>query len=412
MERIDLRGLEDVLGIYSPWSIKSARPNDRARTIDVHLEPSDRSRLFGFINTAKNTDTNQSGSWHYSSFGKYRVVIHASLPGAEQEPALNYSTLAQPCFLGSPARKYSHLLRQQVAAARLQGLTVDTIAGLYQLDRAMVDTIAQDLAAAPSQIQHLAAIATELDPVWEIILRSEIPLNTQVLPLRLLLSKLQLSASKAKKVSELMPLVVDLRKFFLANSSILGKEFEQIFGGPEKSKSGEPAVSTNVRKLVLPGLGNPIWQEFLKGKVQLNSSNIALNLLIAKQRTAFANAAQPGEKLAVVEIMRSYFLRNYRTLKAELLLLNRACAIREKTRYRLPEVEHTVWQQLLEDDTFLPSNHMAYKLLLARLRAQLRSAPSPAAQLDAAKRIREFIQQNHRSLKHELVYLLKHVSAA
>lgn len=412
MERIDLRGLEDVLGIYSPWSIKSARPNDRARTFDVHLEPSDRSRLFGFINSTKGADTHQNGSWHYSSFGKYRVVIHAALPGDEQEPALNYSTLAQPCFLGSPSRKYSHLLRQQVAAARLQGLTAGTIAELYQLDRAMVDTIAQDLAAAPSQIQHLAAIATELHPVWEKILRSEIPLNTQVLPLRLLLSKLQLGASKTKKVSELMPLVVDLRKFFLANSSILSKELEQIFGGAEKANPGEHTVRTNVKKLVLPGLGNPIWQELLKDKVQLNSSNIALNLLIAKQRTAFAHALQPGEKLAVVEIMRSYFLRNYRTLKAELLLLNRACAIREKTRYRLPDVEHTVWQQLLEDDTFLPSNHMAYKLLLARLRAQLRSAPSPAAQLDAAKRIREFIQQNHRSLKHELGYLLKHVSAA
>src|SRR5690606_16776857 len=174
----------------------------------------------------------------------------------------------------------------------------------------------------------------------------------------------------------------------------------------------QPQVLTSIKKLILPGLGNPVWQELLTGKMQLNSSSIALNLLISKQKAAFAQAAQPSEKLAIVELIRGYFLKNYRMLKPELLLINRACAIREKTRYRLPEPDHAIWQQILQDDSFIPSNHIAYKLLLARLRAQVRTASSPAARVDAARRIRDFIKQNHKSMKQELVYLFKQANAA
>lgn len=414
MDKLDLRDLEDVLGIYSPWSIKSARPSDQGRVFDVYLEPADRTRLFGLLSTSnKSAEPTQPGSWHYTSLGKYRVMVHAQLPSAgDQGPALNYSTLTQPCFLGSLSRKYSNHLRQQVAMAQVRGLTTSLIAELLDIDATVIETIQQDLGNAPSQVQFLACIPTELDPVWEKILRSEITLTTQVLPFRLLLNKLQLAASQTKRTADLVNHAVELRKFFIANASILGNEIEQISGGSTQSRTNQPQGLTSIKKLILPGLGNPVWQELLTGKMQLNSSSIALNLLISKQKAAFAQAGQPSEKLAIVELIRGYFLKNYRMLKPELLLINRACAIREKTRYRLPEPDHAIWQQILQDDSFIPSNHIAYKLLLARLRAQVRTASGPAARIDAARRIREFIKQNHKSMKQELVYLFKQANAA
>ncbi len=412
MERIDLRALEEILGIYSPWSIKSAKLDEQSRTFDVFLELGDRSRLFGLLHTTRTSDASQAGSWLYTNFGKCRVIVHAQIPGnASNAPALNYSTLNQACFLGSPIRQYSNYIRQQIALAHAKGLSPHLISTVLQLNESVVASVLDDLGAAPTQVQMLACLATELDPVWENLVRGEINLDTQLLPLKLLLSKLKQTVAGSKKSDALVP-AMELRKFFVANASILGVEIEQIFGlSARASDKGSNAIDS-VKRLVLPGLSNPVWQEVLTGRVQLNSPSVALNLLIARQKTAYGQAQQTNDKLAAIEVIRDYFHKNFRTLKAELLLLNRASAIKEKTRYRLPEVEHTVWQQILQDDTFIPSNHIAYKLLLARLRSQVRTAPNPATRLDAARRIRDFIKQNHKSMKQELVYLIKQTTAA
>lgn len=413
MEKIDLRGLDEVLGIYAPWSIHSAKVQETTRAIDVHVDTGERARLFGLLsqNRRKSFANANTCSWQYMMFGRYRVVIHAPIETQRASSSvLNYDELNQPCFLGNHQRKYSNFLRQQVVHLHALDARRDQIAHSLALPAQLVETILEDLSGVSTQIQALSGMPMELDPVWERVLRGEILLTTQTLPLKLLLSKLQLATAGISRSADLIPLAMDLRKFFIANAWILGREIEQIFGStllPAQRKAAEP-----VQKLVLPALINPVWQELITGKVNLRSGNVALNLLISRQRIQHESGSNPRSRLEAIEVLREYFHKNHRSLQPELLLLNRACAMREKTRYRLPEADHLVWQQILEDDTVIPSNHMAYKLLLTRLRAQVRHQPSNAIKLDAANRIREFIKQNHKSMKQELVYLINQTKDA
>jgi len=77
----------------------------------------------------------------------------------------------------------------------------------------------------------------------------------------------------------------------------------------------------------------------------------------------------------------------------------------------LPDAEHRIWQRILEDDSFVPSNHVAYRLLLAKLRAQVSSKPEPVVKLEAARRIRDFLKHNQRAMRQEVGVLLKQVAA-
>lgn len=415
MERIELRGLEVALGITNPWTIKAARVNHQEKVFDVHLELNDRKRLFGIFEAGKKAEGDEllQGSWQYMMVGGYRCVIHGQIPnsGDHDSAGLSYFLLAQAAFLGNPHRNYSNYLRQQVALAQIKGLDNDLIAQLLQLSPQTISKISDDLDKASTQLRSLAYLPTEVDGIWERVLREQCHIQTNTLSMKFLLSKLQRSTSGLKDPVELQPLVEELRKFFMANASLLDKEIDQLCGITSKSMIQRANTAKSKQKLVLPSLRSPVWLELLSGKIKLNSQSVPLNLLISRQRNAFINGVSTQDKMDVIESLRQYFRLNCRTLKPELVLLNRAMQIREQSTQQLPGPEHSVWQKILQDDTFIPSNHVAYKLLLAKLRAQVARETDPTIKRDAAARIREFIKQNHKSMRQELVMLFKQSAA-
>lgn len=415
MERIELRGLEVALGIASPWMVKTVKTNHTEKVFDVYLELSDRKRLFGLFDSGKRSDGEEllSGSWQYMTLGGYRCVIHGQIPntGNHDSEGLSYFLLTQAAFLGNPNRNYSNYLRQQVALLQIKGLDNDLIAQVLQLSLRTVATIADDIEHASNHVKTLIYLPTEVDRVWEAVLRDQLEIKTNTLSLKFLLSKLKLNASGAKDANQIQPFVEELRKFFMTNASLLDKEIDQLCGITSKSMLQKASTTKSRQKLVLPALRSPVWLELLSGKLKLNSHSVPLNLLISRQRTAFINGDSPQEKIHAIETIRHYFRQNFRTLKAELVLINRAMAIRDKSKMSLPGPEHSVWQKILQDDSFIPSNHVAYKLLLAKLRAQVARENDPTIKRDAALRIREFIKQNHKSMRQELVLLHKQSAA-
>ena len=64
------------------------------------------------------------------------------------------------------------------------------------------------------------------------------------------------------------------------------------------------------------------------------------------------------------------------------------------------------------DSDELTSDHVAFNLLMARLRLQLYSQVNPLAKEEAAQRIHDFIDQNQRLMRKEYNILLEHSQAA
>ncbi|WP_236074713.1 hypothetical protein [Teredinibacter purpureus] len=379
MERNDLHNLERALGIQPPWAIKSLEINEQEKVFHVELEVEDKRRRFGLFDSTKkdSSDVSVPGRWRYMNIGTYSCLISAKVPKSafSNDEFFTRELVSQPSFLGHPARHYSNFLRQQVAVAQIKGVDAGVIADLYNIGEATLKAIQDDLEKVPVHARALAYLPTEIDPVWERVLCDKLIVRTHILPLKFLLSKLKLAYAKATSVAERVGLMLELRQFFTENSAQLDAEIEQVCGITSAKLQQRARAVKSRQRLVLPALRSPVWLDLLSGRLTLNSQSIPLSLLVSRQRTAFVQGRSKEQKVQAIETIREYVRKNYRSLKPELVLLNRAMDIRQKSAVALPSEQHEVWQKILEDEGFVPSNHVAYRLLLAKLRAQVSRQP-------------------------------------
>jgi len=415
MERNELHDLERALGIQTPWAISAFHFNDADRILDVTLELQDKKRFFGLFDSGKRGGDGEllTGRWRYMNVGGYGCVIHAQVPKvvATEGNFISRDVIAQQAFLGNPLRNYSNFIRQQVALAQIKGVDVSVIGDVYHISPEMLKTIQDDLQKSAPVTGALSYLPTEVDRSWEKIINDQLHIRTNLLPLKFLTSKLKLAVAKNASPDDLLMHKLELRKFFIDNSSQLETEIEQVCGITSTKMLQRARATKSKQRLVLPALKSGVWLDLLSGRLSLNSQSIPLNLLISRQRTAFVQGHSKEEKIQAIETLRDYFRKNYRQLKTELVLLNRAMEIRQKNKLSLPDPEHKVWQRILEDDKFVPSDHIAYKLLLAKLRAQISKENDPVIKLEAAQRIRDFLKQNQRSMRQEVGALLKQLAA-
>lgn len=414
MERIDLATLEEILGIQPPWHITSFELDRLSHTANVKIDNKDKKKLFGLLDHSPKSDSLEqkvTGRWFYAPVGGFKCMIHADVPVSNSPVMLDLAVLNAPAFLGHPNRNYSNYLRQQVALADIKGMGEQFICEAYNISPEVYKTIKTDLEAASVQARSLAFLPTENDSAWRDVLNDQIHIKTSVLPLKLMLSKLKLATAKSDSSEQIANFSKDLRQFFMANAHLLDDEVNQVCRISSEKMRRQVSATKQRQRLVLPALKNPVWIDLLTGKLNLNSQSIPLNLLVSRQRVAFLQGKDSATRIAAIDSLREYVKKNHRALKPELVLINRAISINEKTNIRLPNPDHEIWQKILYDNDFIPSQHVAYKLLLAKLRVQVQVAEDPVVKLEAARSIRSFMQQNQKALQRELNDIVKQSTA-
>lgn len=418
MERLDLKNLAAMVGVYPPWSIASVDVDDKKKllTLNLSLVTETRNKYFGILSAGKSAqkEINETyGSWQHLSVGTYRTIIRSVVPSQLQDIKndLDRHVLELPHFLGSTTRPYSNYLRQAIALARLQGVDDHALSRCMGLPEHIIKSIVHDIDRVAPNDDNLVLMPTEIDPVWQDVLLDKLHLKTNLLPLKFLLSKLKLASAKAESEDDLLEYVMELRNFFLANANKMNDEVYQICGLTNKSIKRRADAEKMSQRLVLPSTNNPLWIDLLTGKLNLNSQSIPLRLLISRQRNMFLQATNNTEKVHAIDVIRDYFRKNCRVLKPELIIINRALSINKNTKHALPDPNHAVWQKILNDDQFVPSDHVAYKLLLSKLRNQIMRTNDPVLSIEAAKNIRSFIAQNQKTMRNELAVILQQANA-
>jgi hypothetical protein len=396
---------EAVLGIHAPWTVQDVVIDESNRIIEIEVVSSTEKSMFSFLN--KESETAQKRRWSHINLGHYTCNISSvHTQKSDQDLSLTQSTLLQPQFLGDSQSTYTHLLRQQVCLAKLRGLDSIAIASLFKIETNLVEKITADVAKLPENTQLACCLPTEVDPIWEKILTDKVLLKTHVIPLKLLLSKLKLSSVDEKQQTSIKDASLALRKFFISQAKILDAEYCQVCGISNKKQLTEERQST-ATKLLLPSLKNSIWLKMITGKINLNSANVSFNLFLTRLRHAFQNSKDNNSRLNTLNSLREFFRKNARQLKPELIQINKLMNAPEDTQYSLPDEQHKIWRRILKEDGFMPSGHVAYKLLLANLRSQIMMNPDPVIELNAVRRIRDFLSHNQKSMQQELRMVLK-----
>ncbi len=399
---------EALLGINAPWTAHDIIIDEVQKIIEIEVTTENEKSMFSFLSKGHESEANlPKRRWSHTNLGQYTCYISsAHTHKADNELSLTQSTLLQPQFLGDVHSTYTHLLRQQVALAKLRGLDAIAIASLFKIEPSLVDKIQADIAKLPENAQVACCLPTETDTIWEKILTDKILLKTQVVPLKLLLSKLKLSVNDEKNAVRLKDAILALRKFFIAQAKILDAEYCQVCGITNRKQIAEERQATTT-KLMLPSLKNSIWLKMITGKINLHSANVSFNLFLTRLRHAFQNSKDNNSRLNTLNSLRDFFRKNARQLKPELIQINKLMNAPEDTQYSLPDEQHRIWRRILREDGFMPSAHVAYKLLLANLRSQVLMNPDPVIELNAVRRIRDFMSHNQKNLQQELRLVLK-----
>jgi len=398
---------ESLLGIHAPWTIQDVTIDDIHRVIEIEVATSNEKSMFSFLNKDADQATSKK-RWAHINLGHYTCYISSKHnPKADNELSLTQSTLLQPQFIGDTHSNYTHLLRQQISLAKLRGLDTTAIASLFKIEASLVEKIMADVAKFPENTQLACCLPTEIDTIWEKILTDKVHLKTQVVPLKLILSKLKLTNTDAKQHQDnLKDSILSLRKFFISQAKILESEYCQVCGISNKKQLSEERQS-NVTKLMLPSLKNSIWLKMITGKINLHSTNVSFNLFLTRLRHAFQNSKDNNSRLNTLNSLREFFRKNARQLKPELIQINKLMNAPEDTQYSLPDEQHKIWRRILREDGFIPTAHVAYKLLLANLRSQVLMNPDPVIELNAVRRIRDFLSHNQKNMQQELRMVLK-----
>ncbi len=411
MEGFNFSALNDALGIHRPWLIKSVGADNRKSQIVVNLEASKKNKNLSFFDSKKNNPKLIEGSWAYQPIGSFRSIIQAYTSPLQSNTAINDTLLSLPAFVGHPARKYSNYLRQQVALSQLKGLDNSTIASTLFIDEALVEQIIKDINLSPSKARALVCLPTEVDPIWNKVLSNRVFIRTSVLPLKLLLSKSELAIRSGKGV-DFFEIIMQLRNFFIANIHLMDDEIDQLCGFNSENMKSRLRQRKSKQRLVLPSLMNPLWFNVLSGNLELKSPHVPLNFLISRQQEAFLKSNTLDEKIQAIDTLRKYFRKHYRSLKSELLFINRVLEIPGQSQWRLPAADHEVWNKILQDKNFIPSNHVAYRMLLATLRSRVSLSSDPRVKVQAVLRIRDFLCQNKNAMRNEINNILLQFSKA
>ena len=400
---------EAMLGIAAPWSIQDVALDEKNNLINIELAyEREKKSKFSFFSRASDSsqdlvlDLTTKKQWVHTSFGYYACHISASVCyKSDTVNGIGRDQLLMPAFIGDVNRRYTNQLRQQIALASLRGLSPDAISHSLNVEQSVVDEALTDIDRMPDSYRQAAALPTETDPIWGKIITDKVLLKTQVFSLKLLLSKLKLSYFDTQNGDGIASSVNELRKFFIAQISGVQAEFNQICSLTPARAAEVKAAAPGAMKLVLPSLKNGIWLKIVSGKVNLHSANIPLNLMVSRIRLAFRSSEDSHAQLVALNTLREFFKKNAKQLKPELILINKLMNAPEEVQYSLPDERHEIWKRILRDDTVIPSAHIAYKLLLANLRSQVLMNPDPVVELNAARRIRDFIKQNQRFMQQE-----------
>lgn len=403
---------EAVLGISAPWSVQDVTIDEKNKIIQIALSYHTEKSRFSFFSKGTDSDNNKivdtgiAKRWLHLGIGYYSCQITSSFYDPHLSGAgIHKDALLQPHFLGDANRSYTHQLRQEVALTHIRGVTPDAIATMLRIDQSLVDEILNDIEKTPESYRLATCLPCEADPIWESMIYDKFHLKTQLFPLKLMLSKLKLSMIDPKVNVKMSDSITELRKFFIAHINNVDAEISQICSLSMKKQSVEERRNATT-KLVLPALKNSIWLKLVTGKLDLGSTNMPLNLFLVRLRHAFQNTDDNNTRVLALNSLREFFRKNARSLKKELVLINQLMNAPEENQFSLPDERSEIWKRILKDDTFIPSSHIAYKLLLSNLRSQMLMNSDPVVELNAVRRVRDFIKHNQRFMQQELRMVL------
>ncbi len=407
MDRLNRREIEQILGVYAPFKVKDVLLNNEKEILIVQIEEQTNKSRVPFRSMTKKNKVEKI-SWQHTKTGRFSTII-------EIEPTVNTfsknRTLNPPAFLGAQDSQYTYQLQQTVLLASSKKLDSESISTLMGIERPLINQIIADSQSQQESQQIQSLLPLESDPIWRAILTHEISFKTNLSSLKFLISRLEFACiNKKNEPGVIQDSVATLRQFFIKNKAHLKSEYAQIgvnMDTEPKVKSAATAAPQTKKRVSLTA-EHPVWDNILKGDIDLLSKSTALNMYIMQLKSLYRKEGNSTEdKIKIAKELLFYMKKNIAKLKPELVSISRIVSQMGSSNAEdsIPAEDHPVWAQLVNGRFTINSKQMAYKLLLVK-------SQSNEDKQVAAQQIRQYFTRNVRMLDSELNQIKQQIAIA
>ncbi len=419
----DTEILSQVLNLGEEWHVQSAEVDQPSNRIDINIGfgPAKKKTFFG---RKSNSEVPTIALRHLPIFGM-RTFLHVPAPGAVDSekvwnPAGSKLTNEMEEFL----IEILNNSKSNQATAKISGITSAEVREISERTGAGADNLADALynvASAASSgsisdytetksfelIEH-SDIPAETHDNWQRVISGDIPIQSNVVGLQMLLQRIRQDiANNPSEISRIKSAKL-LRQYFVKNQKQHKLDLALISGNTDQIMTQDAPVSYSTAQEGFPADNHIIWQKIINGDLQIQTSNVALQMMLERVRQSVERNPSESSRQAGTKILRQFFIKHKDRLvsEAQQMGINMGAPVNvDATNVSIPTENASCWQDLINGSLKIQTNAVGLQMMMERVRQSVEKNNSEANRSAGIKILRQYFIKHQASAQNEILQL-------
>jgi phage anti-repressor protein len=421
----DTEILSQILNLGDEWHIQSTevdRPSNRL-DITIGFGPAKKKSFFG----SNKVDSFPLVTLRHLPIFRMRTFLHVPEQGSVESdkiwnPAGSKLTNEMEEFLIEILNSSS----SNHATSKISGITAAEVREVSERTGAGADNLADALSSVASAttanntltdyneeksfelIQHSDIVPPETHENWQRIINGDIPIQTNAVGLQMLLQRIRQDiANNPSEISRIKSAKL-LRQYFVKNQKVHKAEIAAISGISEQTIPQDTATVHVMGQGGFPADNHIIWKNIINGDLQIQTSNVALQMMMERVRQSVERNPSEASMQAGTKILRQFFIKHKDRLtnEAQQMGISTANPVGISAAHvSVPPENAACWQQLINGSLKVQTSAVGLQMMMERVRQSVEKNNSQANQTAGIKILRQYFIKHQTSARSEVLQL-------
>lgn len=422
----DTEILSQVLNFGDEWHIQSAEVDQPSNRLDITIGfgPAKKKSFFGSNKVESSTPLVTLR--HLPILGM-RTFLHVPEQGSVESdkiwsPAGSKLTNEMEEFLVEILNNS----KSNQATSRISGITAAEVREVSERTGAGTDDLADALSSVASAatanntltdyneeksfelIQHSDVVPPETHENWQRIINGDIPIQTTAVGLQMLLQRIRQDiANNPSEISRIKSAKL-LRQYFVKNQKLHKAEIAAISGIAEQTIAQDSGADHVMGQGGFPAENHAVWQNIIDGDLQIQTSNVALQMMMERVRQSVEKNPSEASMQAGRKILRQFFIKHKDRLTNEakqMGISTTAPVDIAAADVSVPAENAVCWQQLINGTLKIHTNAVGLQMMMERVRQSVEKNNSDANRTAGIKILRQYFIKHQASAQSEVQQL-------
>tara|TARA_R110002072_G_scaffold14582_9_gene60242 strand:- start:56503 stop:58056 length:1554 start_codon:yes stop_codon:yes gene_type:complete len=415
-----------LLNLDDEWHINTVEVDRPSNRIDIAIAHGSKKKK-SFFGNSKSNDDIQTIKLRHLPISGMRTYLHVPAPSTVESnkswaPSGSQLTNEMEAFLIDILNN----TKSNQAAAKISGVTAAEIREVSERTGAGADNLADALSnvanatntstSSPTDyfdtksfelIEH-TNIPPETHDNWQRIINGDQIIKTKAVGLQMLLQRIRQDIAKNPSEVSRIKSAKLLRQYFIKNQDKHKADIAIISGISTQASNQEQIGILASESSVFPGVNDAVWQKIINAELQIQTSNVALQMMMERVRQSVERNPSESSRQAGAKILRQFFIKHKARLSSESQQMGIRVSIpitSAKTDVILPSENASCWQQLVIGELKIQTNTVGLQMMLERVRQSVEKNTSETNRMAGIKILRQYFLKHQASSQNEILQL-------